>query len=159
MYPRLEGEPLFLDHLFQGEIQSPKTRTEAENADDQYLNTLLSRKPERWHAPFEELDDHETDNEDEGENMKDPPSSGGQLSIPEVPSVEGASLHFEEDGETWLDSFDFDSFDPSAILGELQSSFDNSGLIEGLLRMGEDGAGEATKQSDSGYASNSPDQL
>ncbi|KAF5534680.1 Nicotinate-nucleotide diphosphorylase [Fusarium mexicanum] len=95
----------------------------------------------------------------EASNEIPEPSAGGQLSIPEVPSVEGASLHFEEDGEMWLDSFDFDSFDPSAILGELQSSFDNGGLIEGLLRMGEDGAGEATKQSDSGYASNSPEQL
>ncbi|KAF4440824.1 Nicotinate-nucleotide diphosphorylase [Fusarium acutatum] len=85
------------------------------------------------------------------------PAEGPQLPTSELPSVVGTNLHFEEEGETWLDTFDFDSFDPSAVLGQLQYSFDNGGLIEDLLRPGEDGAGEATKQSDSGYVSNSPE--
>lgn len=85
------------------------------------------------------------------------PAEVDQLPISELPSVEGANLHFEGEGETWLDSFDFDSFDPSSLLGELQSSFDNGRLIEDLLKPGEDVTGEATKQSDSGYVSNSPE--
>ncbi|KAF5963574.1 hypothetical protein FBULB1_13306 [Fusarium bulbicola] len=95
------------------------------------------------------------------EENKDIPAAaeGGQLPTSELPSVQGASLHFEEEGETWLDGFDLDSFDAYAILGELQSSFDNGGLIEGFLRIGEDGAGKATKLSDSGYVSDSPEQL
>ncbi|KAF5722440.1 Nicotinate-nucleotide diphosphorylase [Fusarium mundagurra] len=83
-------------------------------------------------------------------------AEGHQLPISGLPSVEVANLHFEGEGESWLDTFDFDSFDPSVILGELQSAFDNGGLIEGLLKSGEDGAGKATKQSDAGYVSNSP---
>ncbi|KAF5645089.1 hypothetical protein F52700_2289 [Fusarium sp. NRRL 52700] len=82
---------------------------------------------------------------------------GGQVPTCVLSSVEGTNLQFEEEGESWLDNFDLDSVDPSSILGELQSSFDDGGLIESLLRSGEDGSGETTKQSDSGYVSNSPE--
>ncbi|PNP79421.1 hypothetical protein FNYG_07256 [Fusarium nygamai] len=92
----------------------------------------------------------------EADNDIPAPAEGPQLPISELPSVEGANLHLEEEGEAWLDNLDLDSFDPSSILGELQSSFGNGGLIEDLLRPGVDDAGEATKQSDSGYVSNSP---
>ncbi|KAG5802020.1 hypothetical protein H9Q74_010543 [Fusarium xylarioides] len=85
------------------------------------------------------------------------PAEGGELPISELPSVDGANLHFEEEGQTWLDTFDFDSFDPSSLFGELQSSFNNGGLIENLLRSEDDSADGATKQSDSGYVSNSPE--
>ncbi|KAG4258035.1 hypothetical protein FPRO03_02990 [Fusarium proliferatum] len=83
-------------------------------------------------------------------------AEGPQLLVSELPSGEDANPHFEGQGETWPINFDLDFFDPSSILEELQFSFDNGGLIEDLLRPGEDGAGEATKQSDSGYVSNSP---
>ncbi|CVK91322.1 uncharacterized protein FMAN_09465 [Fusarium mangiferae] len=83
-------------------------------------------------------------------------AEGPQLLVSELPSGEGANPHFEGQGEAWPNNFDLDSFDPSSLLEELQFSFDNGDLIEDLLRPGEDGAGEATKQSDSGYASNSP---
>ncbi|KAF5581794.1 Nicotinate-nucleotide diphosphorylase [Fusarium pseudocircinatum] len=85
------------------------------------------------------------------------PAEGGQPSISELHSIEGANLCFDGEGETWLDTFDFDTFHPSSILEELQSPFGNGGLIEGLLRPGEADAGEASKQSDSGYVSNSPE--
>ncbi|KAF5547850.1 Nicotinate-nucleotide diphosphorylase [Fusarium napiforme] len=93
----------------------------------------------------------------EADNDMPAPAEGPQLPISELHSVESADLHFEGEGETWLDTFDFGAIDPSSIFGELQSSFDSGGLIEDLLKSGEDGAGEATKQSDSGYVSNSPE--
>ncbi|CCT70488.1 uncharacterized protein FFUJ_06466 [Fusarium fujikuroi IMI 58289] len=83
-------------------------------------------------------------------------AEGPRLLISELPSGEDANPHFEGQGEAWPTNFDLDFFDPSSIFEELQLSFDNGGLIEDLLRPGEDGANESMKQSDSGYVSNSP---
>ncbi|KAF5975905.1 Nicotinate-nucleotide diphosphorylase [Fusarium coicis] len=89
----------------------------------------------------------------------DIPAPPGELQLPisELTSVEGADLQIEGEGGSWLDTFDFGSIDPASIFGELQSSFDSGGLIEDLLKLREDGTGEATKQSDSGYVSDSPE--
>ncbi|RBA15373.1 hypothetical protein FPRO05_12447 [Fusarium proliferatum] len=84
------------------------------------------------------------------------PAEGPQLIMSELPSGEGANPYFEGQGEAWPINFDLDFFAPSSILEELQFPFNNGGLIEDLLRPGDDGTGEATKQSDSGYVSNSP---